>query len=387
MRIALVTTTYLPQINGVSILTASLKKALQMRGHTVQIITSKYPDYREQEQGITRIKSYYLAFHPESRIPNPWLPSSRKKIAPLLREGFDIIHAQVPWFLEFKAVGWARKMGCPIVHTYHTLFETYGHYSRMPVFVWSAASRKWCTIFCNRMDLVLAPSSPVKGYLQSCGVRTEIEICPSGIELSEFRCPDGKSFRSKYGIAGDRRLLLFVGRIGKEKNIPFLFEVLKRLTPVFPNILLAIIGDGPERKALERLARQTGLSENVMFLGYLDHREVISGYSAADLFVFASVTETQGIVLVEAMAAGTPVVAIGKMGVLDVLQDGRGGIQVEADVEKFSYNVLLLLRDENLYRRKREEALLKARSFSIDASTDRLLGFYRRVIAEKRRRS
>ena len=385
MNIALVSSTYLPQINGVSLSIESLAKAIRNLGHRVHIITSTYPHFHKDSRNVTRIASYTLVFHRESRLPNPWLHSSRRQIRWILDQDWDIIHVQVPWFLEFDAMRWAGKLNVPLVHTFHTLFEEYGHYSRViPPSLWSAASRRWCFAFCNKMDLILAPSTPVKEYLESGGVRPRIEVSPTGINIEEFSNPHGDRFRQTHGIMKASLILLFVGRIGREKNLPFLFEVLKRVRSRHPDILLLIAGDGPERPYLTRLAQRQGLDSMIRFLGYLEHQELVSCYDAADLFVFASITETQGIVLTEAMAAGTPVVAVGKMGVRDVLAPGLGGIEVELDVDRFAGAVLRLLGDRHLYDKKRQEAFQLSRRFSVEAMAERTIEYYRSIIDQRR---
>ena len=193
----------------------------------------------------------------------------------------------------------------------------------------------------------------------------------------------GRRFRQRWGIREKTKLLLFAGRIVKEKNIPFLYQVLKRVMEEYPDTVLLLAGDGPDRRSLQNQAWNQGIGGNVRYCGYLTHRELIPAYYAADLFVFASLTETQGIVLTEAMACGTPVVAVSALGVIDIMASGKGGSLVSEDVEEFTDVVLRLLRDRQLYEKKSREALENAKLWSLEAAVSKLLGFYRELLESR----
>jgi glycosyltransferase involved in cell wall biosynthesis len=224
--------------------------------------------------------------------------------------------------------------------------------------------------------------------LRSYNVRRPIEVLPTGIDMAAFqRFEDpgsvGRGFRKQWGIREKTKLLLFAGRIVKEKNIPFLYQVLKRVIEEYPDTVLLLAGDGPDRKSLQNQAWNQGLGANVCYCGYLTHRELIPAYYAADLFVFASLTETQGIVLTEAMACGTPAVAISALGVIDIMESGKGGFLVREDVEEFTDVVLQLLRNRQLYEKKSREALENAKLWSLEAGVSKLLGFYRELLESR----
>ena len=241
--------------------------------------------------------------------------------------------------------------------------------------------------YCRNMNLIISPSSQMKDILISYGITKRIEVIPTGVKLDFFHAGDGKEFRKRRGIPENTRILLFVGRIAKEKNIGFLFQVLRRIVARNPGVRLLLAGDGPDKEQLMALVLRKKLDAYVDFLGYLEMNDLIPCYAAADVLLMASKTETQGLVVAEAMATGTPVVAIAEMGVVDVLEGDRGGVLVNSKVDEFAGAVTELLDDEALYRRKSTEARDTAYRFSIDATTGRLVELYSDLLdGEKRSR-
>jgi glycosyltransferase involved in cell wall biosynthesis len=400
MRILFVTQAYKPRVNGVTFSVESFAKTLRELGHRVIIVAPNYPGYKDEETDVVRLGSHNLFISREDWVANPWLSSSRKSIEGLLSLKPDIIHTHTHFFMEMDAIWWARKVDCPIVYTYHTLFEMYAkHYVKfLPPGISIPLAKLWSTWYCRKVDMVVAPSSPLKVFLQNYHFDTRIEIVPTGIDLTKFRGHGGDEFRKRYGIARDIKILLFAGRIGKEKNIPFLFQVLKRVRKTFPNTLLLIAGDGPARSELEAQSIREGLGRPegaagpegtagpVHFLGYLEQEDLITGYDAADLFVFGSLTETQGLVIAEAMACGLPVVAVEAMGVADLMRGDRGGFLVSLELDTFTDTVLDLLKNRDLYEKKKREAVDCAGTWSIESMARRLLGFYEELIHEKGRK-
>jgi glycosyltransferase involved in cell wall biosynthesis len=295
-----------------------------------------------------------------------------------------VIHTQTPFLLDINAIAWAKKMGCPLVHTYHTLFESYLHYvSFIPRRLSLAFTEAFSRWYCHKMDLVVAPSTQMKEVLDRYRIKTPIEVIPTGYKADIFKPVPAEGFRQKYDIREDAPLLLFAGRVAKEKNIPFLFEVLKKVRERLPDTVLFIAGDGPAHKELVQLAEKEGLSEAVRFPGYFAQEDLATCYAAADIFVFASVTETQGLVVIEAMAVGTPVVAISEMGIAEVMATGQGGYAVEMKVDQFTDKVLLLLTDKKVMASKKEEALAFAQEWSADTTSQKMLNCYEDLVSKK----
>jgi glycosyltransferase involved in cell wall biosynthesis len=394
MKIALVTDTYRPRVNGVVASIDTFANEFRKLGHEVKIIAPEYPadqidvKDKDNEQYVIRIKSHYLFFDPEDRLPDPWLPSSRKKIKKeILEFGFDIIHTQTPFTLGIEAIKWAKKINCPIMHTYHTMFESYVHYFKfIPKPIAVAFTKKFSKWYCDKMDLNITPSTQMKELLLSYKIKKPVEVNPTGIKIDKFKNFNGDDFRKKYGIPKDTILLLFMGRIGAEKNIPFLFKVLKNILKKKPNTKLIVAGKGPAEEEVKKECEAIGVKENVIFLGYFEPQDWVNCYAAADLFTFASVTETQGLVVTEAMAVGTPVVAVNAMGVGEVMKGNKGGLLVKLDVDEFTSAVLKMLEDKEFYEKKKKEAFEYAKEWSAEAMAKKLLEKYNKAIELKRQK-
>ena len=374
MKIALVTDTYFPRVNGVSASTRVFAGEFRRLGCQVFVYAPAYPG-QDDEPGVVRFPSRYLWFDPEDRLARSSHPAG---VRHFLEQGFDIVHTQTPFSLGRAALGWARRSGATLIHTYHTLFVAYvEHYLErvpralsIPLVRW--ASRRYCDA-CRR---VVVPSSAMRDELLSYGVSTPVEVIPTGIALERF---DGRKrwrMRREAGLPDSAPLLLFMGRVAEEKNIDFLIDVVEALEPRHPGLRFWIAGEGPAKPRLQRLVARRGLSPTVAFLGYLARDDWRDCYAAADLFVFASVTETQGLVVTEAMAAETPVVAVGAMGVRDVMGENRGGIVTRLDRGEFAAAVERLLDDRALYAEKQREALDEARRWSAGTMAERMLALY-----------
>lgn len=391
MKIALVTDTYRPRVNGVVASIDTFASEFRKLGHEVKIIAPEYPANqidvkdKDNEQYVIRIKSYFLFFDPEDRLPAPWLPSARKKIKKeIIDFKFDIIHTQTPFTLGIEAIKWAKKINCPIIHTYHTMFESYVHYFKfIPKPIAVEITKKISKWYCDKMDLNITPSTQMKDLLISYKILKPIEVNPTGIKIEKFKNYNGDAFREKYGISKNTTLLLFMGRIGAEKNIPFLFKVLKKILIKKPDTQLIVAGKGPAESEVRKAAEQIGVKDNVVFLGYFEPQDWVNCYAAADLFTFASITETQGLVVTEAMAVGTPVVAVNAMGVGEVMKGNKGGILVNLDVDEFTEAVFKMLDNRQFYELKKKEAFEYAKEWSAEAMAKKLLEKYQRVIEIK----
>jgi glycosyltransferase involved in cell wall biosynthesis len=393
LKILIVTDTYRPRINGVVTSIDTFANEFRKLGHEAHIVAPEFPVKRradhmgeadKMEEFVTRIKSHYLFFDPEDRLPNPYLPSSRIKISEeILNHKYDVIHTQTPFTLGVEAVKWAKRMDCPIVHTYHTMFEAYIHYFKfMPKWMSMPIAKGISKWYCDKMDLNITPSSQMKDLLLSYGVVKPVEVNPTGIKMDKFKIFHGDDFRKKFGIPADTTLFLFMGRIGHEKNIPFLFKVLKKVLAVRPNTKLIVAGKGPAEDEVKAAAIAEGVLDNIIFLGYFEPQDWVNCYAAADLFTFSSITETQGLVVTEAMAVGTPVVAVGEMGVAEVMEGNKGGILVRLNVDEFTAAVFKLLDDKVLYAAKKVEAFEYAKEWSAEAMAKKMLERYARTILD-----
>ena len=277
----------------------------------------------------------------------------------------------------------SKRLGVPRVETYHTFFEEYlHHYVPVVPGAWTRAlARRFSRAQCNDLDAVVVPSRAMRDVLREYGVQAPVEIIPTGIELERLSGGNGPAFRQRHGIPPERPVLVHVGRVAFEKNIDFLLRMLVRVRADVPDVLLVIAGEGPSSGHLRRLARRLALERNVLFLGYLDRRNVLLDcYCAGDAFVFASRTETQGLVLLEAMALGLPVVSTAVMGTRDILEAGRGALVPREDETEFAARVADLLRDPALRARLSREARDYAMEWSAPRMAARMLDLYARVL-------
>jgi 1,2-diacylglycerol 3-alpha-glucosyltransferase len=388
MNILMISDVYFPRVNGVSTSIATFRRSLAALGHTSMLIAPDYAAAVDDDAGIVRIPSRYLFLDPEDRILKAGKILALEK--QLENHGFDLLHIQTPFIAHRAGVKLARRLGIPAVETYHTYFEEYlYHYIPfLPKPLMKSMARMLTRRQCNRMDAVVVPSRAMREVLQGYGVRSPVSVIPTGIEPGDLPAGSRVRFCSTHGIDPSRPLLVHIGRVAHEKNIAFLLEVLHEVRRVVPDVLLVIAGEGPALVSLRRKALKLGLERNVRFLGYLKRGPALSDcYCAGDAFIFASATETQGLVLLEAMTLGVPVVSTAVMGTRDILAAGKGALVAGETVTDFADKVLWLLGDPRLRERLRNEARQHAAGWSAEVMARRLVEFYLQVIASRCRSS
>ncbi len=391
MRILMISDVYFPRINGVSTSTQTFIREFRKRDHHVTLIAPAYPanhatDHAanhtegEPDADIQRISSRYLFMDPEDRMMR-----SREvmRLLPRLREqAFDILHIQTPFVAHYLGVKLAQRLGIPRVETYHTLFEEYlyNYIPWLPRSWLRFAARRFSSRQCNGVDGVVVPSTAMQQTLQRYGVATPTAIIPTGLPMEDFKGCNGARFRERHGIAPGRPTLVHVGRVAHEKNIDFLMHVVKAVRARIPDILFLIAGEGPALSHLKRMSVHLGIQDNVLFVGYLSREgELLDCYCAGDLFVFSSRTETQGLVLLEAMALGVPVVSTAVMGTRDILAPGKGAQVAEENVDDFCEKICTLLADPQRRQAMAEEAREYAETWSAGALAERMLTFYTEI--------
>lgn len=385
MRVVMVSDVYFPRINGVSTAIQTYRQALAAHGVTVSLVA---PDYGQggAQSWITRVAARPVPGDPEDRLAR-W-GALRDAVDRAVGEGCDLVHIQTPFAAHYAGSRAVRRYGVPLVATYHTLFEEYlKHYAPLVPSAWlRGLARTFSRRQCNALDAVIVPSQAIARRLASYGVRAPMHVLPTGIPLPAPLADAGRAaFRQRCGIDPARPVALFVGRVAHEKNIGFLLEAIEVARAELPNILLLIAGEGPALAQLRQRVADCGLSRNVQFIGYLDRAtELPACYAAADVFVFASRTETQGLVLLEAMAAGLPVVALAEMGTVDILGARRGALVPDDHPDAFAQTLLRLLGDRALAARLSVEARAYAAEWSDDKLAGRLADLYRQLVAKRR---
>jgi len=378
MKILYISDVYFPRINGVSTSIRTFVKQMQSLGHEVHLIAPDYAAGTEDESWIKRIPAHNIYFDPEDKLMK-W-GVAMQKLPELRRENYDLIHVHTPFVAHYLGLRLARELNVPCVETYHTFFEDYLHHYLpwIPKLIARGIARMISKRQCNAVDAIVAPSAPMLSVLRAYGVKAVAEVIPTGLQEHSFKDADGKAFRIKYGIPLDRPMLLFVGRVAFEKNIGFLLEMTKLLIEQHPDALLVVAGQGPAEKSLHKLAGDLGLDNNIKFIGYLDRNtELNACYQAADIFVFSSKSETQGLVLLEAMAQGTPVVAIAELGTASILIEGQGALIAPDNIEGFADKVHYLLKyPEDRYELGKAALVYATEHWTAKLQAERMLQFY-----------
>ena len=379
-RILMLSDVYFPRVNGVSTSIQTFRRDLASEGCSSVLMAPQYPEARQDEPGIVRVRSRYFPFDPEDRVI---VAGELERAVLSLHCDFDLIHIHTPFVAHVVGLRLARRFSIPVVESYHTFFEEYFHHylPYVPRVVLRAIARGVSRRQCNAVDAVIAPSPQMAEALRAYGVRSEIRIIPTGLDTDRLNGGDGARFRELHGIAPDRPVALTVGRVAFEKNIGFLLPVLDRVRRSVPEVVLIIAGEGPALGALQRQVRERGLADNVRFVGYLDRAgPLLDCYRSANVFVFASRTETQGLVLLEAMALGLPVVSTAVMGTQSVLDGACGAIVVSEDEVQFASAVEMVLKSHELQASLGSQArqYVEARWSSAEMAK-RMLELYRGV--------
>lgn len=378
MRILMVSDVYFPRVNGVSTSIETFRRTLADEGIEVRLVVPRYGD-EPDEAGVVRVAGRPVPGDREDRLVG-WRAMHRAVLE--AARDCDLIHIQTPFVAHYAGLKAARRLGRPVVATYHTLFEEYLHHYApwLPADWLKRQARAFSRRQCNALDAVIVPSSAMRERLTGYGVSVPLQVLPTGIPMRQFAAGDGPAFRYRHGILSTRPVALFVGRVAHEKNIGFLLDALGHARRSRPDLLLVVAGEGPAMPDLKARVKALGLRDAVEFIGYLDRRSELPGcYAAADVFVFASRTETQGLVLLEAMAAGLPVIALADMGTTDILAPGRGAISPPAEPQAFGEALADFLNRPSAWRHLRREAPTYAAEWSDAAMAARLAVLYREL--------
>jgi glycosyltransferase involved in cell wall biosynthesis len=381
LRVAFISDVYFPRVNGVSTSIRTFRQDLSNCNVDSILVAPGYAGTREEKDpSIVRVPSSGVPRDPEDRRMR-WA-ALRQALDNLRSKEIDLVHIHTPFIAHYAGVRFARQMKVPCVATYHTFFEEYLHHyvPVMPRRIGKALARAFTRSQCDDVQALIAPSDPMRDVLREYGVETPIHVLPTGLPADRFRQGDGTRFRTELGLPADRPLMTYVGRVAHEKNIDFLVRTFAKVRAKVPNALLVIAGEGPAREPLRQLVERMGLEQDVRFVGYLDRdRGLLDCYAAATVFVFASRTETQGLVLLEAMAQGAPVVSTAELGTRSILKSDCGALIVPENEAEFSDAVVRVLHDEALRNSLSEQGRVYAKTWSSAIMARRLSDLYESV--------
>lgn len=374
MRVGIFTESYPPLVNGVSTSVQTLIAQLEQAGHQTFVFTSKFPRFRDERPGIYRYPSVNAIVEPDYVLPIPISPRIAAVIPTL---GLDIVHSQSPFLLGLLARRVARRYGLPHISTNHTLYTEYAHYIPfLPDGVTRRAVTIWMRNFYNTCNHVLAPSHLTGRRLREYGVHVPVSVVPTGIPAPPYLLSRPADTKQELGLPPDSHLLLYVGRLAPEKNLETLLRAFLHIRQKTNNTFLVIAGSGKSAGHLQREAQRLGLTERVVFTGFLGRTRLDPLYAASDLFLFPSTTETQGLAVGEALAAGVPCVVVNGGGAPEAISDGENGFLVENDAAALADMTLRLLGDEPLRARLAARARQSATELTPENVARRIITIY-----------
>ena len=372
MHSAFFTNTYLPTMSGVVRSIDTFRRAFSEMGHNVFIFAQKAHDYEDDEPFIFRYPAVEIPFANDYAFPVPF-SRTIDNMLPSLK--LDVIHSHHPFLLGDTAAEKAKSLDLPMVFTFHTRYDEYTHYSPFSADFTKMMIDLWMSHYLEKCQHIITPSESIRQILIDNGVIGEITAIPTGINVTPFAEADGTPIRKKYGW-GDDLVLISVGRLAKEKSFDMLLQAAAKVMSERSHVRLVIIGGGLEEKTLAKLAKELGIADRVQFTGSLPFEEIPAYLKAADIFCFASTTETQGLVTMEAMAAGLPIVAVDATGTSDAVEHGKDGLLTANNAEALATALEQVIDDPDLRHKLIEGAGKKVQWFDIRIQAQRMLDVY-----------
>ncbi len=382
MKICMFTNTYLPHVGGVARSVDFFAQDLRKMGHEVLVIAPTFPGLSpgvEEEGRVLRVPALqnFNGSDFSVRLPLPFTINRQlEKFRP------DIIHSHHPYLMGDSALRMAMQHDLPLVFTHHTLYERYTHYvplnsEKMKRFVVELS-----TMYANMCSMVVAPSESIALMLEERGVKAPIEVIPTGVDLDFFAAGDGQAFKEECGLEKARLIIGHVGRLAPEKNLEYLSRAVALYLQKDPGAVFVVVGDGPSREDIRDIFQEKGVLDRLVLAGQKTGQDLADAYRAMDVFVFSSTTETQGMVLAEAMAAGNPVIALDASGTREVVRDGENGRLLDAQSSEHEFAGALeeFAGDKSRQQEWMQNALKTAASFSRESSAESMAGLYERVI-------
>lgn len=378
MRIGMMADVYKPHVSGITNYIALNKRYLEQAGHEVFVFTFGDLEYEDNESNVIRSPGlplidtgYYLNF-------------TYSRAARRLLQTMDIVHVHHPFLSGRLALRYCRPLRIPIVFTNHTRYDLYAqvYLPILPEEISTTFLQTYMPAFCNAVDLVVSPSKGMANVLRELGVDCPIEIVPNGVEIKRFNEQCRQDCRAEFGFTPDDLLLVYAGRLGPEKNLPFLLRAFAGVAEAVENATLLILGGGPEEADLKRLANDLGLSGRIGFLGMIPYERLPKYLAMCDIFVTASVTEVHPLSVIEAMGAGLPVMGIESVGVGDTVENHVTGLLAREDQASFAAKLTRLCLDASLRKKMGEASRLASEKYAIERTTQIMLSHYERLVFE-----
>jgi len=381
MRVAIFTNTYYPAVNGVANCVAAYREGLLDAGHEVTVFApaSQGYDLRNDPEDVLRFPALPLPMDMDYSIAMPYSSAVMKA---LRRSQFDVVHTQHPVWVGAWGAWYARWNDVPLVTTVHTEYELFAPMVPLPTALVEMYLNLRVTSYCNKCQLVTTPVQSTRRRLEDQGVTTPVEILPNPIRLSDFWRVDGSGVRQELGIGDGVVLIGFVGRLSREKNLRVLVEAVGQVLGQRKEAAFMLVGAGPEMESLKRWVRAIGGEGRVFLVGSVPYEDIPPYQAAIDILVTASLSETQPLAYTEAMAAGTPIVALRAPGAADMVDDGVNGLlsEVEDGAEGLAEKILRIVDDRALRRKLAQGARDSAQQFDVARVTDRLVAIYNRAL-------
>lgn len=381
MRVGLFTNNYLPFRGGVTTAVETLREGLEASGHGVWIFAPGTSTPVDDSPRVFRYPAVPAPTYPGFSLPCPISPRLGRLAE---RIGLDVVHAQHPFLLGVTARRLARRLDRPLVFTYHTRYEKYAHYVPLPERAVAAIAVRLACRFANTADLVVAPSEHMASTLRARGVRAPIAVVPTGVPLDVFSPGDAARARRELGLPTNVPICLYVGRLDREKSVERVLDAFAAVADAVSDSHLVLVGQGTHEPALRRHAAASHVAGRIHFHGGMARASLPQYYRAADLFMFASETETQGLVLAEAHASGLPAVAVRASGVDEVVQDGETGVLTKAETSELSDAAIGLLLDHDRRAAMGQAARrVAAERFCATGQVKAMVGQYKRLLRDR----
>ena len=389
MKIGFFTDMYLPSLYGVETSIETFRETLENMEHEVYVYAPHTKGYTDKNSRVFRFRALTLLDKPVIQIASPFLHHGSRKKA--FGTDLEICHVHTPLVIGLIGKWISYKKHVPLIYTNHSDHPHYiKAYFKDPIIL-PFIVRKYITWFSNRSSGVIAPSTKVKKILEGYGVKKPVYVLATGIDVASFQKSkrieeQAKRVREKLSIPKNANVLLFVGRVGKEKNIAFLIHTLQKIREQNSKTILLIVGDGHQVKELKRLAKQLRIENAVYFAGAVPHDDIAAYYHAANIFTFSSFSETQGIVLLEAAASSLPIVALKDDAFTEVVFDGKNGFLVgDSSVGSFTTKVLHLINDKDTHKSFSKASLAIAHDLSQENQGKKLINIYKEVAEQKKK--